>query len=265
MLAHERQQQILQMMQQTHSIRISQIAERFSVSNETARRDLEYLQRKGFLRRVHGGANLLRPATALEALAAPEETGDDAAEDAAEQEPLLRAALARAAADLVEDNDILFIGHGMTMHQLSRVARERQNLTVLTNSIRVINELIDCPVTLYALGGLIDRDEQNMGGSIPVSVIQQFYATKAFISCGGVSPAGEVSDYHSDGTLQQLMLQHADRRFLIADSSKFGRNAFCRVCELSTFDVIISDAQLPPEYRDLIAQLGIELRLVDIP
>ena len=256
MLAHERQQLILQMMQETQTIRISEISERFSVSNETARRDLEYLQRKGFLRRVHGGANLIQPAAALEL------PGN--ADSVAEADPALsiREEIAQAAFDLVADNDIIFVGHGTTMHQLSRVIRTKRNLTVLTNSIRVINELIDSPVTLYALGGLIDRDEQNMGGTIPISVIQQFYATKAFISCGGVSAGGEVSDYHNDGTLQHLMLQHAEKRYLIADSSKFGRNAFCKVCELRDFDVIITDSQLPAEYQEMIAQLNIDLRMV---
>lgn len=253
MLAHERQQMILQMMQQTHTIRISEISAQFGVSNETARRDLEYLQKKGFLRRVHGGANLVSTTPPL---------SDELAEG--ESAVTVRELLGQAAAELVEENDIIFIGHGTTMREFSRFMPRKRNLTVLTHSLFVINELIDSDVTIYALGGLVDRDEQNMTGTIPISVIQQYFATKAFICCGGVSVDGDVSDFSTDGTLQSLMLQHATKRILVADSGKFGRNTFCKVTQLKELDVIITDNQLPEEFRRRIEQLGIELRLIPI-
>lgn len=253
MLAHERQQLILQLLQENGSIRISEITQRFDVSNETARRDLDYLHKRGLARRVHGGANLIASDPENQVGLTAEYTPEVSVQEV----------LARAAAQYVVESDIIFIGHGETMYQLSRALRGRKNLTVLTNSLRVINELADSPVTLYSLGGLVDRDEQNMDGTIPISVIQKFYATKAFISCGGISGSGNVSDYNNDGTLLNLMLQLSDRRYLVADSSKFGRHAFCHVCTLKDFDVVVSDSGLPDEFKGLLEKSGTELHIVE--
>lgn len=253
MLAHERQQLIMQLLQETGSIRISEITQRFDVSNETARRDLDYLHKRGLVRRVHGGADLI-VTNSENAVNVPDE--DNSAISTLE-------ALANAAAQHVVESDIIFIGHGETMYQLAKVLRSKKNLTVLTNSLRVINELADSPVTLYSLGGLVDRDEQNMGGSIPISVIQKFYATKAFISCGGISANGNVSDYNNDGTLLNMMLQLADQRYLVADSSKFGRHAFCHVCNLNDFDSVISDSALPDSFKNLLENCGTNLHIAD--
>jgi len=253
MLAHERQQAILQIMQESRSIRITEISERFGVSNETARRDLEYMQKKKLLRRIHGGAILEATNTPMPVnTISPGEFSDASAS---------HESLARIAAGFVSDNDILFVGQGETMHQFSRYLHRFTNLTVLTNSLFVINELVGSKVALYALGGLIDPDEQNMGGSIPVSVIEKFYASKAFMSCGGVSLNGAVSDYNSDGTLLNMMMTHSEKRYLVASSNKFGRNAFGKVCDLQDFDVVITDDALPDEYREYIKHLDVALQI----
>lgn len=252
MKATDRQKAIMQILQKNNSIRISQVSEIFGVSNETARRDLEYLQKKKLLRRVHGGA-------VLES-AAPFRFEES---QQSENPSSLQEMLAQAGAELVSDNDIIFIGHGTTMQYLSRYLRQRPGITVLTNSQLVINELMGSNVTLYSLGGLIDPDEQNMNGSIPISTIQKFYANKAFISCGGATINDGITDYNSDGTLLNLMLMHAEKRYLVASSNKFGRNAFGKVCELQDFSGIICDSGLDPEYREAIIQMNIDLHLIE--
>ena len=208
------------------------------------------MQRKNLLRRIHGGA-------VLENVDFPISKGDSL--------PLsnLQEALAKSASEFVDNNDILFLGPGTTMQQLARQLRHYTNLTVLTNSLAVINELAGSKVALYALGGLIDPDEQTMYGDIPCSILEQFFATKAFISCGGASFDG-VSDYNSDSKLLSLMLKHARKHYLVAASNKFGTNSFCKVCDLQDFDAIITDNLLSDEYRDYIVQLQAELRLVQI-
>lgn len=248
MLAHERQDLILEMLQETHSIRLSEISKKFGVSIETARRDLDYLQNKGHLRRTHGGGVLLQP-----------EKPAEQAEAALKNSGLLPYDLFSAAIDQVHDGNTLFIGYGSTMCQFSRRLVEKSNLTVMTNSLLIINELLEGNATIYALGGKIDSDERCMSGNISVQISQQFYVDKAFISCGGVSSNCEVTDYNDDATLLRTMLKQARKRYLIAASNKFGRTAFCKVCDLSEFDVVITDSGLPQAFQDLIRQYDIEL------
>ena len=248
MLAHERQELILATMRKTHSIRIGDISKQFGVSIETARRDLDYLQNRGYLRRTHGGAVLIQQDHA--ALTPPE---------ASARANSSRDNLFETAANYVHDGNTLFIGHGSTMYHFSKSLAKKNNLTVFTNSLLVINEMVGGKSSVFALGGMVDPDESNMNGSIPIYVSQQFFVDKAFISCGGISSDGVITDYHNDTTLYKTMLKQARKKYLIADSSKFGRTTFGRVCNLSDFDAIITDSNLPQSFQEMIRQYNIDL------
>ena len=248
MLAHERQELILEIVKKTHSIRIGEISKQFGVSIETARRDLDYLQNRGHVRRTHGGAVLVQ-----QDHTAPPPQEAKVSKNSPHNN------LFQLAANFVHDGNTLFIGHGSTMYQFSKNLAEKSNLTVFTNSLLVINEMVGGKSSVFALGGMVDPDESNMNGSIPIYVAQQFFIDKAFISCGGISSTGEVSDYHCDTTLMKVMLKQARKKYLIADSSKFGRTTFGRVCNLSDFDAIITDANLPQSYQEMIQQCNIDL------
>lgn len=230
-----------------------QIANTFNVSCETARRDLEYLQKRNLLRRIHGGAVLIdNPHPAPIMMLDLDSTS------------VLQDKLAQRASEHIFENDVVFIGQGTTTGCLARCLKTRHNITILTNSIFVINELLDSNLKLYALGGLIDHNECNMSGNMAIEALKNIYANKAFISCGGATISDGVSDYTGDGTLLRMMLEHAETRYLIATSNKFGRNAFGKICDFSEFNTVISDVGLAQEYQEALQRMNITCELIDV-
>src|SRR5512144_518018 len=139
----ERQRRILTLLQQSERLSVAEICERFAVSEATARRDLEALAGQGKIQRVHGGAIL--------------------AEQAPPELPILQRGYAqleektrigRVAAGLIADEETVFLGSGTTVLEVARHLRDRRGLTVITNSLPVINTLASAEgINLVAVGG----------------------------------------------------------------------------------------------------------------
>ena len=146
MLAQERHALILDILREKKIIRISDIATQFGISNLTARRDLDALQAQQLIRRVHGGAVLLEQENGRGPGQAPvRPRGRNA------QREEIRA-IGKLAASLIRDGDVVFLGTGTTVLEVARHMRRLSNLTVMTNSLAVINELADSGNTIYVLG-----------------------------------------------------------------------------------------------------------------
>lgn len=256
MLAQERQNAILEILvQQGGIIKIKDIVSRFNVSNETARRDLEALQDQNLVTRVYGGAILVDRREPVN-LSVPQVANSPGQNK--------RASIGRTAAQLVHEGESIMLASGSTILEIARNLKHLHNLTVLTNSLAVINELIDTNFDVYVLGGKLDSNELNMSGSMALRAIQGVFVDKAFIGAGGVTFQYGISDYaSSDAAIRSEMLSRANQTILAAQSDKFGRNAFSLDTPLSKINVIVSDTDLSPEYAAGIRERGIELILAE--
>ena len=253
MTATERRENIITMLQRTNFIKITDIVSQFDISNETARRDLDYLQDQKLIRRVYGGAILKeRP---QEPDAAPRRHSHLSGE---------LSAIGRAAAELVAPGESVFLCNGSTTLQVAHCLRSRSNITVVTNSLSIINELADSEVNLIVLGGRLSSGERDISGDLAVDCVNHFYCDKAFFGCGGVTLELGVMDYNSGGMpLHPHVIQRSAQHILVASSQKFGAPAFVTACSLDDVDVIISDTQLSEEYQVRLRERGIQLLLVD--
>lgn len=254
MLAQERQNAILEtLIQQGGIIKMKDIVARFNVSNETARRDLEALQDQNLVTRVYGGAILVDRREPVN-LSVPR-TSDTPGQDK-------RSAIGKAAAQLVHEGETIMLASGTTILEIARNLKHLHDLTVLTNSLAVINELIDTNFDIYVLGGKLDSNELNMSGNMGLRAIQGVFVDKAFIGAGGITFQYGISDYgSSDAAIRSEMLNRANQTILVAQSDKFGRNAFSLDTPLSKIKVIVSDGDLSQEYVAGIKEMGIELIL----
>ena len=250
MLAQERQSIIMDMLKNKNFIKITEIVNRFDVSNETARRDLEALQDEKLVKRVYGGA-VLNMQTAPEPVIRPDTSYTE------------KTAIGRAAAALVKEGDKILLNTGTTMLEIARNLKGMSNLTVLTSSLPIINELINTQVALIVLGGYLDPDEQCMHGSLTTEAIEHFFVDKAFIGAGGVTFSGGVSDYNAGFGNRRVLFDHADQIILAADSGKFGINAFTSICPLDDINIIVSDNHLSSDFIEGIQKHQIELILAD--
>jgi DeoR/GlpR family transcriptional regulator of sugar metabolism len=255
MLAQERQNAILETLTQRGGvIKMAEIVSMFNVSNETARRDLETLQDQNLVKRVYGGAILTERRNPIDLT--PQRVVDGTRGQAE------RAAIGKAAADLVNEGETVLLASGTTVLQVALNLKRLRSLTVLTNSLAVINALIDTNFDIYVLGGKLDMDELIMSGHMSLRAVQSVFVDKTFIGAGGITFMYGVSDYGSvDANIREEMINRANQVILVAQSEKFGRNAFSLGNPLDRIHTVVSDNNLSIEYINGIREMGIDLIL----
>ena len=231
MQPNERYDIIMQKLATQEMVTISELVQMFGVSVETLRRDLNYLERKQYIKKVYGGAILFnRPASIVDYNLRMEE-------NLAEKE-----AIGRKCAELINDGDTIFLGPGATVLQVARNLKEHKRLTVVTTSMFAALELRKTDAKIFFIGGYIDNDGACTSQIIPgESVWEQFYPPKAIIGAGGISISRGITDFSvSDGLALGQIVRRAASVYVVADNSKFGLVHSCTTCPLSSVNYIIT-------------------------
>ncbi len=250
----QRQRKIIQTLEARGGIiKVTEIASTFDVSNETARRDLEYLQEENLITRVYGGAILARP-NEMNLYGHTRRNAGLAK----------KFSIGKAAAALVNDGDSLFMGTGSTMVQVAKQLKEKKDLTVITYSIPVAMELVNSPINLIILGGHFNG-ELDINGPMTLEAISHFYTDKAIIGASGVSIDIGISDLNPGGYgRSRKMSENSKSTILIAQSDKFGIKTLSIEMPLSSVDIIVTDEDLTNTYIEKIKEQSIDLILAPI-
>ncbi|MDI7278271.1 MAG: DeoR/GlpR family DNA-binding transcription regulator [Anaerolineae bacterium] len=249
MLAPERQGRIAQLMQQRASMSVQELSRQFGVSLMTIRRDLDALEEKGLIVRIHGGA--MAPAS-------PVASREEVRSTWHVEE---KVAIAALAATLVEDGQTLFIDAGTTTIELARQLRERRGLTVVTNSVRVLAALADSPgINLIGLGGSVYGGAWSFVGPLAEAALRRFNAGAAFMGITSVSLEQGLTEVNFfEAAIKSLMIQRAQRVVLLADHSKFGKVSPVSVASVKEVHAIITDERLPAEVVAVYREVGVEM------
>ena len=251
MLAVERRRRILTSLERSPAITTDEFAAELGVSPETVRRDLIELERRGMLRRVHGGAASL-------ARLAPEES---AYSDRVLEQSEAKRAIGAAAAALVVPGQTVVIDVGTTSLEVARALPHALHATIATPSLLVAAELSTRPnVQVLAAGGRVRPGDLACSGAETIDFFRDLHAEIAFLGSGAVSPAVGLTDYHRDEVpTKRVIIANAEQVFVLADSSKFDRSAPYRVCDLSDLDGIVTDLPFPdgPEWAGLARRLNV--------
>ena len=257
MLAQERQTIIIRLLLENHFVKMSDLAERFHISQLTVRRDLDVLQDQRILRRVYGGAILIADPTELQAdgivqyQAAEKQRGADAAKQA----------IGAMAASMVREGDVVsLLDYGTTALAIAKHLKHKSNLTILTMALPVISELANSKNTIYVLGGALDSNDHYISGPFAEEMLKKFYADVCYMSCSGATLAHGVSSMSVQTShLGTLAMQQAKKIILVCESRKFSIDAMCLTCPISDMDAIITDDGISDADREAIQNLGIEL------
>jgi DeoR/GlpR family transcriptional regulator of sugar metabolism len=255
----DRRRQITEVVQQSGSKTVSELCDLFDVSEMTIRRDLRDLDREGVLRRVHGGAvsNLGRsyePPFTVRSTRNIE----------------IKKAIGKEAAELIIDGDSIVLDVGTTTLEIARALQGKHNLTIITASLPIANEIISnlsltSDVRLILTGGIVRSGELSMVGPIASQTYSGFHADKAFIGIGGISFESGLTEYNiEDAMVKKPFIQNAHRRIVVAESSKIGRTTFTSVAPLSMIDILITDSNVSEDSKRLLSELGIEVLVVDV-
>lgn len=165
---------------------------------------------------------------------------------------------------MILPGETVFLDAGMTVLSIARHLKNRSDITVVTASVYVINELIDADVTLITLGGIVGPVDRDIHGDLAVECAKFFYCNKVFFGCGGITPELGVMDYCSGiMTVHRQFYHRTDNYILVADSGKFGKTSTMSVCPTANLDMIITDSGLDKKYQQSFADMGVEVLMVD--
>lgn len=240
---NRRHNDILNLIRDRGSMAVSDIAGALGVSQETVRRDVRPMAQAGYLVKLHG------------AVALPHDVGEAPYERRMRENAEAKRAIARHAARMIGDGDSLMIDTGTTASFFARELLRKRDLTVVTNSSDIARTLATVNGNrVYMAGGELNGDNGAAFGASAIAFVASFNVRHAFITVSALDAvAGAADGSLAEAEFARMLLSRGERRYVLTDSSKFGRRALIRVCGLSEFDVLVTDALPPP---DLAAALG---------
>jgi DeoR family glycerol-3-phosphate regulon repressor len=243
-----RQVQIVKLAKKQGRVLVDRLAERFGVSPQTIRKDLNELCDKQLLRRMHGGAMFPSGIENVEYEARKSMA-------AAEKE-----AIGRAAAALIPERASLFINIGTTTEAVSQALLEHDGLMVITNNINVANRMRVYPrIEVVIAGGVVRGSDGGIVGEAAVDFIEQFKVDFAVIGASAIDQDGSLLDFdYREVKVAQAILANAHHAILVADSSKFERTAPVRIAHLSMVQTFITD-RCPGTIREICVDSGVRL------
>ncbi len=253
-MKYERLQEIKQILLHEKNIKTIDICQRFNISIETARRDLDTLAKEGYIRKVYGGAelNTIRDPDDIMANWSHRSIVSDAE----------KRRIAACAVDLIPDDSTIVLDSGTTTHRLAGLLGQRKGLTVLTNSLHCAMAVTRCSDhTVYLLGGMLKQNELITTGYLASNFLDSFNRIDlAIIGVDGFHAEEGVSDYSFEMCMiKQRFLKKSDRILALADHTKFSQRATYCSCPLHDIDVLITDEQTDSALLQEIKQKGIEI------
>jgi DeoR/GlpR family transcriptional regulator of sugar metabolism len=246
----ERQDSIVSLLTRQGRLSVADIVEQFAVSEATARRDLETLAEQGRLQRVHGGALSLKQAPPEQPILQREQ-----------EQASAKQSIGIAAAALIRDGETVFLGSGTTVLEVARNLRSCHGLTVITNSLPVLNTLAGLSdITVIALGGMLRDSELSFIGHITEQALAEVRADKVVMGIHAISlENGLTNDYLPETMTDRAILKAGREVVVVADHTKVNAVATAFVAPLSSIHTFVTDLETPAEFLDALHQNGIKV------
>ena len=251
----ERHSIILELLREFGKVDVADLSSKLKVSAVTIRKDLDLLEEKKLLYRTHGGAILADPYIATRKVSEKEKL-----------RPEVKRRIGLKAVELLSPQDALIIASGTTVQAFARCI-ENMKLTVITSAMNVAMELLDKPdIEIIQLGGIIRHSSASAVSEYAIRMLDNFSCSKLFLCVDGIDPEYGLSTTHiQEACLNQAMIAAATKTIVLADSSKFGRRGFSKICNMSDIDWVITDSGISPKMLEAIEEQGVKVTIVPLP
>jgi len=228
------------------------LAQEMSVSEATIRRDLRALSDEGQVELVYGGATLPRAT-------------DFSFRSKAARNVEAKRIIGRLAADLVTDNEQIFVDCGTTCFEMCHHLKRRRGLHVIVNSTRLAFELGgNSEISVIQIGGAYRPERMDTVGPLAAAMIEQLRGYLAFIGADGLSrdfgvSASDIESAH----IHRQVIRNARETILLVDHTKFLTPSLCKICEMDDISRVVTDRLPLPEWQEFLLARGIELIVPD--
>ena len=236
-MKEDRYQQILKILSDGRYTSVERLSEQLFVSLPTIRRDLTAMQEMGLVVRSHGG--VVKRSTDNDGPPQPFRAGVNAG---------AKLKIAKAAAGLLRDNSVIFLDESTTVMHLVDHLTDRDNITVITNNMSVVQQVSKYRIAVYCLGGRLDYNTMSFYGPEAMESVERFGIDMVFFSSSALTPFGMIADYCEDANeMRRKVLQIAETSIFLCDRSKLGRHGLHILAPLKDVDCLITDGQLPAD------------------
>ena len=248
----DRRSKIIKHLQKSERASTRALSTLFNVSKVTIRHDLNELEKRGWVSRVHGGAEIVPRLQHEQSFAM-------------RQQMHLKETnrIARAAADTVLPVDTILLDSSTTVFQLALQLRESTDLRVITNNLRVVNALSVNPnIEVVIAGGIVRGKTASVVGTSAETMLAEWHADKGFFGAAGLVRERGVTDADMrEVQVKRTMIKAVDEVNVLLDASKFGQQSFLTFAALPNIDHVFTDNQISDAYVDLCQEFSIQLNV----
>lgn len=254
MLPLERKQEIVKIITKQKSIKVTDLALQFNVTEETIRRDLEKLEKENVLKRTYGGAVFVESS-------GEEQPFTERVHENIEE----KRRLAEYAAQFIRDGETIMLDSSTTALEVGKALKDDRKITIITDSLNATLELSGYPnLKIITAGGLLNTKTMSFEGPTTVDNINNYYADKLFISCKGLNlEQGLLEPSELTAEIKRKMIRCAKFVVLVADRSKFEKSAMVRIDDFSHIDALITTQPLDEAWMTQMDRFNIEVVVVE--
>lgn len=246
MNAQDRHTRILSLLSAREAVEIAHLSRELDVSRETVRKDLYDLERDGLLTKVRGGAIL---------------TGkvESAYDLRKSTEAQAKRSIARAAVQLIEPGDTVYLDYGTTTFMLAEELLLLSEITVVTNALPIANRLAtNEAITVMLPGGIVRTNENSLYGPLTARNMEQLFMNIGFFGCAGIHPRAGFTNHNIFETdISRLAIQQTGNSIMLADHTKFDTVAENKTADIDGVDQLITDDQAPRETVEHVRSRGL--------
>lgn len=250
MLAIERRNAIVTKVSSEGKVLVADLAKEFDVTEETIRRDLEKLDNDGLVRKTYGGAIKNESFNIDLPFHVRKQTNVESKQK-----------IAALIGEMINDGDYIMLDASTTALCVIKNILHKKNITLITNSIEILLELCNKPEwNVLSTGGMLKEGGLSLVGYQAEKMISGFHVDTAICSCKGLDETNGITDSNErDAEIKKAFFRSANRRVLAADSSKFDRSSFVKVCGFNDIDVVVTEKYPGDTWAERLKQNNIEL------
>ena len=241
--------EILDMVRAQKKVSVTELSRKYQVTGETIRRDLERLEREGYVARTYGGAVLIQ-----------QPPGHVNYTERAVQNVDAKIRMGELTASILPETGAIGCDASTTVQEMVPFIKNRAGLTLLTNSVRILNDFMYDKVRIISTGGVLRSRTQSLQGENTMRMMEDYFMDVCVLSCRSLDLANGIYEGdEEEANYKNLLVSHSKRVVILADHTKFDRSSLIRTLPFSEVDILVTDRKPSDEWLERMKEENVRI------
>jgi len=250
MASKERLDIIKEMVTSEKKVTVSKLSEKFNVTEETIRRDLEKLEEDGIVVRTYGGA-VLNIGKTNEGIPFYKRASINLG---------IKQNIALKTLDFIKNGTTMLTDSSSTVMEVLKLIKNRNDITIITNSVEALHELNQSDLNILSTGGILEKNSMSLSGIVAKNTIKNYHVDIALISCKGIDKNNGVMDSSDkEAEIKKQMIEQANSVTLLVDHTKFDRISLVKIFDFNQINQIITDKEPSEEWMEFLQSYNVKV------